>query len=58
MNQEALIPTLNDADNDINSDNNNCDKGLCFFVFFLTTIWLAHGQLWAIIEGTASLTRC
>ena len=26
--------------------------------FFLTAIWLPHGQLWAIIEGTASLTRC
>ena len=24
--------------------------------FFLTTIWLPHGQLWAIIEGTASST--
>ena len=29
-----------------------------FFFFFLTTIWLPHGQLRAIIEGTASLTRC
>ena len=26
--------------------------------FFLTAIWLPHGQLWAIIEGTASLTQC
>ena len=25
-------------------------------LFFLTTIWLPHRQLWAIIEGTASLT--
>ena len=24
----------------------------------LTAIWLTHGQLWAIIEGTASLIRC
>ena len=24
---------------------------------FLTAIWLPHGQLWAIIEGTASFTR-
>ena len=24
--------------------------------FFLTTIWLPHGKLWAIIQGTASLT--
>ena len=27
------------------------------FVFFIT-IWLPHGQLWDIIEKTASLTRC
>ena len=26
--------------------------------FFLTTIWLPHCQLWAIIEGAASLTQC
>ena len=26
--------------------------------FFLTAIWLPHGKLWAIIEGTASLTQC
>ena len=25
---------------------------------FLTSIWLLHGQLWAIIEGAASLTWC
>ena len=25
-------------------------------LFFLTAIWLPHGQLWATIEGTASLT--
>ena len=24
--------------------------------FFLTAIWLPHGQLWAIIEKAASLT--
>ena len=29
-----------------------------FFFFFLTAIWLTHGQLWAILKGTASLTRC
>ena len=29
-----------------------------YFFFFLTAIWLSHGQLWAIFEGTASLTRC
>ena len=26
-------------------------------VFFLN-IWLPHGHVWAILEGTASLTRC
>ena len=26
-------------------------------VFFLTAIWLAHGQLWAIIKAV-SLTQC
>ena len=25
-------------------------------VIFLTAIWLPHGQLWAILKGTASLT--
>ena len=29
-----------------------------FFFFFLTAIWLSHDQLWAILEGTASLTQC
>ena len=29
-----------------------------FFFFFLPAIWLPHGQLWAILKGTASLTRC
>ena len=30
----------------------------CFpcFCLFLTTIWLSHGQLWAILKGTASIT--
>ena len=27
-------------------------------ITFLTAIWLPHCQLWAIIEGTASLIRC
>ena len=27
-------------------------------LLFVTAIWLSHGQLWAILEGTASLTRC
>ena len=26
--------------------------------FFLTAIWLPHGQLWAIIGEEASLTQC
>ena len=30
----------------------------CMDFFFLTAIWLSHGQLWVILEGTASLTRC
>ena len=27
------------------------------FDFFLSAIWLSHDQLWAILKGTASLTR-
>ena len=27
------------------------------FIFFLIAIWLPHGQLWAIIEGEASLIQ-
>ena len=27
------------------------------FYNFLTAIWLSHGQLWAVIEGMAVLTR-
>ena len=27
-------------------------------IFFLSFIWLRHGQHWAIIEGTPSSTRC
>ena len=23
---------------------------------FLTAVWLSHGQIWVILEGTASLT--
>ena len=29
-----------------------------FHIFFLTAIWQSHNQLWAILEGTASLTQC
>ena len=28
------------------------------FLLFLSAIWLCHGQIWAIINGKASLTRC
>ena len=31
------------------------DEFSCTVSFFLSTIWLLHGQLWDIIEGTASL---
>ena len=27
-------------------------------VIFLTSIWLSHGQLWVIIEGTADVNHC
>ena len=29
-----------------------------FFVFFFIVICLFHDQLWAILEETASVTRC
>ena len=28
------------------------------YIIFLSAIWLSHGQLWAIVEEAASLTRC
>ena len=31
---------------------------LVIALIFLTAIWLSRGQLWAILERTASLTRC
>ena len=40
------------------------DKFQCYekyfgvFFFFETAIWLLHGQLWTIVEGIGSLTRC
>ena len=34
------------------------EKLFQLLTFFLTSICLSHGQLWAIIEGTASLTGC
>ena len=33
-------------------------NGIITKIFFLTAIWLPHGQLWAIIKEAASLTRC
>ena len=30
---------------------------ISFWGLFSTAIWVSHGQLWAIIEGTASLIR-
>ena len=33
-------------------------KDIWHIYFFLTAIWLSHSQLWAILQGTASLTRC
>ena len=29
-----------------------------FIDIFLTAIWLPHSQLWVIIEGITSLTKC
>ena len=29
-----------------------------FYCAFLTAIWLPHGQFWAILKWTASLTQC
>ena len=32
---------------------------ICLFIhLFLTAILMLHGQLWVIIKGAASLTRC
>ena len=28
-----------------------------FFIFLISAIWLSHGQLWTIIEGTVSLKQ-
>ena len=40
------------------SDSIQLNEIKVFIAIFLTAIWLLHGQLWVIIEGTASLTRC
>ena len=37
-------------------DNGDTITSPCDTFFFLTAIWLTHGQLWAILKGTASLT--
>ena len=31
---------------------------MLLLLLFLTATWLPHGQLWATVEGAASLTRC
>ena len=31
---------------------------MLYIIFFLSAIWLFHGQLWATVEEAASLTRC
>ena len=41
-----------------NNFNMSCVDKSHTCVFFLTAIWLPHSQLWAIFEGTASLSRC
>ena len=34
-----------------------CYRGINIFPFtFLSAIWLLHGQIWATVEGAASLT--
>ena len=32
--------------------------GVVVIAFFKSAIWMPQGQLWTIIEGAASLTRC
>ena len=58
-----IFTDLKFSDNTADRTVKNCIKKLykCFFFFcffFSTATWLSHGQLWAIIEGIASLTRC
>ena len=55
-----IFTDLKFSDNIADRTVKNCIKKLykCFFFFFSTATWLSHGQLWAIIEGIASLTRC
>ena len=28
------------------------------YIYIYSAIWLFHGQLWAIIKGTVSLSQC
>ena len=41
-----------------NSRSLSRSSGIYIYIYILTAIWLPHGQIWAIIEGTASLTQC
>ena len=42
----------------IQDDHEGKDDWQFTLIFFLTAIWLSHGQLWAILKGTVSLTQC
>ena len=43
----------------ISASHNTCLTDHEHFLFlFVSAIWLPHGQLWTIIEGTATLTQC
>ena len=53
--QPVSIDKVNDIIKTLNTKKVCPDRDI---FFFLTTIWLPHGQLRAIIGGTASLTRC
>ena len=33
-----------------------CYRGINIFPFTFLSIWLLHGQIWATVEGAASLT--
>lgn len=40
------------------SEEKSNSRGKHDFVTFFTAIWLFHGQLRTILDGTTSLTRC
>ena len=42
----------------VNKMKNGKATGPSVFFLFSSAIWLSHGQLWTIIEGTSSLNRC